>query len=97
MPPETDATIIALLERIAAALDLSGTEGLSPKESAAFVGVSVSLWHSMNSRGSCPAPAQLSERLPRWSRTELRAWLLAGAPSRRVWDASREIHLRRAG
>jgi predicted DNA-binding transcriptional regulator AlpA len=88
--------ILSLLRQIRDAL-ASPVEGLGPKEAAQYVGVSVSAWHSMNSRSSCPAPAEISERCPRWSRTELRAWLLAGAPGRNRWQLMRDQALRRAG
>jgi hypothetical protein len=72
-------------------------EGLTNAAAARFVGCSVSLWNSLNTRGLCPAPVQLADRRPVWPRTELKAWLLAGAPTRLQWRAIRDAAIRRAG
>lgn len=88
--------IVALLREIR---DMMATpmEGIGPNDAAKFCGVSVSAWRAMNARGLCPAPAELSERCPRWTRIELRAWLLAGSPPRARWQTMRDGALRRAG
>lgn len=99
--PEPPADQLAFAQAIgravAEALGTADVEGLSNAAAARFVGMSVSLWNSLNNRGLVPAPAELSERCPRWSRTELKAWLLAGAPARSRWNQMREVVLRRAG
>jgi predicted DNA-binding transcriptional regulator AlpA len=102
-PPTADptATIIALLGRVADRLDCiadaATAEALDPAGAARLCGVCVSKWHDLNSRGLCPSPARVgdSDRLPRWPRAELRAWLLAGAPSRQRWNSMRDAALRR--
>src|SRR5215469_9189539 len=91
-----DDEIIGLLREILGAIT-SPVEGLGPNGSAAYCGVSVSTWHDLNRRGSCPAPTEITERCPRWARTELRAWLLAGAPARARWQLMRDSALRRVG
>lgn len=70
-------------------------EGMRAAEAARFVGISPSLWRSLDARGLVPAPVELSIRLPIWPRTELRAWLLAGAPPRIKWRQIREAAIAR--
>jgi predicted DNA-binding transcriptional regulator AlpA len=71
-------------------------EGLTADQAAAYVGVSVRKWHEMNGSGKCPAPVELGDRCLRWPRSELKAWLLAGAPTRVTWRVLREREMRRS-
>jgi predicted DNA-binding transcriptional regulator AlpA len=93
------AEALDLLRRIAAAVESDRAEALDPRAAAAFLGISVGKLHDLNGRGLIPQPAQIgdSDRLPRWDRSELRAWVLAGAPSRIRWQTIRESCLRRLG
>jgi hypothetical protein len=85
---------VQLLEQIAS----GQPEGLDPSAAADFIGVHVSKLHDLNSRGLMPAPANLGDgRCPRFVRSELLAWLIAGAPSRLRWQSMRELAMRRAG
>jgi predicted DNA-binding transcriptional regulator AlpA len=89
-----DKIIVILSER----REVSQAEGLSAREAAAFCGVSVAKWHGLNADALIPAPAELGTgRCPRWVRTELRAWLLAGTPPRRTWNDQRQTAMRRVG
>jgi predicted DNA-binding transcriptional regulator AlpA len=94
--------LVGVLARLADAVEqqrMAAAEGLDPGAAAAFIGVSISKLHDLNTRGLMPSPAELGDggRCPRWSRSELRAWLLAGAPSRIRWQAMRDQVMRRAG
>jgi hypothetical protein len=72
-------------------------EGLDPEYAARFCGVSLATWHEWDRRAMCPEPARPTDRLPRWSRTELLAWIRAGMPGRSRWALMRDVALRRAG
>jgi len=74
-------------------------EGLCPQGAAKFLGVSLRALHDLNNRGWLPEPVRLggSDRLPRWSKGELRLWLQYGAPHRRRWATMRPTLLRRVG
>ena len=102
-PADPLVTIIGLLERVAERVDCladaAAAEALDPASAARFIGISVSKLHELNGRGLIPAPVNVgdSDRLPRWMRCELFAWLRAGAPSRARWSLLRDAALRRAG
>jgi predicted DNA-binding transcriptional regulator AlpA len=91
------ARVEALLARIADGVDAGRAEGLAPSAAAQFIGVSLAKLHDMNAHGLLPAPADLGDRCPRWSRGELVAWLRAGTPGRARWNLMRDTALRRAG
>src|SRR5262245_41897563 len=69
-------------------------EGLAPADAARFLGISRTKLHEMNTRGLVPEPVDVGG-CPRFSRSELRAWLLAGTPTRSRWMQMREVALRR--
>lgn len=95
----TDEAVNLLAQALLAKLAEQATaaEGLDAAEAARFIGVSRSMWHNLVSRGMCPSAIEIGTgRCPRWCRTELRAWLLAGAPSRALWSQLRADALRRA-
>ena len=98
-PANPTGEILELLRRIAAATDAGQAEALDPAGAAKFLSVSVSKIHGLNSSGLIPLPARIgdSDRLPRWSKSELKAWLLAGSPSRVRWAAMRDSAIRRSG
>jgi predicted DNA-binding transcriptional regulator AlpA len=99
-PAATSSDTAALLARVVELLEQQAAgepEGLDPSAAARFIGVSVAKVHQMNRDGLMPAPAELGDRCPRWARSELKAWLLAGSPSRVRWIHQRDIALRRAG
>jgi predicted DNA-binding transcriptional regulator AlpA len=72
----------------------SSTAGLQPlllaaPQAAALCSVSEATWHRMNAAGRCPAPVRLSRGCVRWRAEELRAWVEAGCPGRKEWQARR--------
>lgn len=93
-PPAREA--IDLLAQVLAKLTVSvpsdapQPEGLAGPSAAAFCGVSDSQWHDLNSRGLVPAPVLIGDgRCRRWLRSELLAWLRAGAPARARWELTK--------
>lgn len=62
---------------------------------AAALSVSVAMVDAMNTKGTLPAPVDLSDRCPRWPRREIEAWLLAGSPTRARWAEIRDQVLRK--
>src|SRR5579862_24729 len=86
----------AAVEQVARSnLDMGVPEGLAAADAAAYCGVSLSMWRGLDARGLCPLPARIGDgKCPRWSRTELRAWLIAGAPPRDRWVVMRESRIR---
>jgi predicted DNA-binding transcriptional regulator AlpA len=102
MPDSDLQTILSrvadAMERLSARLDSESPEGLSPTEAAAFCGISVGQFHALAAKGYIgPEPSELGDRCPRYSRTELRAWLMAKSPTRPRWREMRTAVLRRAG
>ena len=99
--PQTDP-ITALADEVrqlVAALNGAAIqpEGLSPTEAARYIGVSAAKLHSMNTAGQLPTPVELGDgRCPRYIRSELAAWLRAGAPTRAQWAIRRETSFRRS-
>jgi prophage regulatory protein len=65
------------------------TLAVGPAEAAKMLGISPRHFRSMNASGRLPAPIRLG-RSPRWAVDELRAWLLAGSPSREKWNIIRQ-------
>jgi predicted DNA-binding transcriptional regulator AlpA len=57
---------------------------LSADETAKILGISIRLLQSLNSSGRLPLPVRLGRRTL-WAADELRAWIVAGAPSREKW------------
>ncbi len=98
-PALTPELLAAIAGQIAAAFAARPpeAEGLDATAAARFLGISRSKIHDMNTHGLLPAPAEFGDRCPRWSRSELRAWLLAGAPSRARWAGIRAAAMRSAG
>jgi predicted DNA-binding transcriptional regulator AlpA len=99
-PPESIiAAVAAAMVRVA---ELQGVatvapEGLDAADAARFVGVSRSSFYQLDERGLVPAAVLVGDTKRVWPRSELRAWLLAGAPSRLHWRAMRDQALRKAG
>ena len=70
-------------------------EGMNADAAGAFLGIAVSKVHDLNDRGLMPSPVLLGDgRCNRWLRSELLAWLRAGAPSRARWSSMREHAMR---
>jgi predicted DNA-binding transcriptional regulator AlpA len=89
---------ISLLREIRDRLGEAPPEGLDAAAAARLIGISVSKFRAMDAAGEVPAPVQIGTgRCPRWLRSELLAWLRAGAPSRLRWAQMREVLLKRAG
>jgi predicted DNA-binding transcriptional regulator AlpA len=74
-------------------------EGLDGGDAATFLGISTSKLYELDSRGLCPEPVTLGDgtRCRRWVRSELLAWLKAGAPSRSRWAILKHQQTRKAG
>lgn len=70
-------------------------EGMGCKEAAEFIGVSLRTFHEMNRTGRLPSSGRAGDRLPIWSRTELRAWIIAGMPVLSEWEKRRALALQR--
>ncbi len=60
---------------------------IDAKALAATLGVSVRSVRTMDGAGRIPRPVRLNGRCIRWPLDEIRAWLRAGAPDRRTWEA----------
>lgn len=63
---------------------------ISAKEAAQVLGCSVRHIERMDAAGRMPAPVRLG-RLKRWHLDGLREWLKAGAPSRAIWEARKQV------
>ena len=68
---------------------------LSDREAAALCGLGRSTWRRLQSAGKIP-PALKLGRSCRWRRSELLAWIEAGAPDGRTWEAIKASAGRRA-
>jgi predicted DNA-binding transcriptional regulator AlpA len=77
-------------------LGISLSNADSPLLTAAEVGI---LLGGINERtvrraqhaGKLPRPVQVTARCIRWRRDELVAWIAAGCPDRRRWEAMRDV------
>jgi predicted DNA-binding transcriptional regulator AlpA len=56
-------------------------------EAARLCGMSRSTWYELVAAGKAPARVRLPFRAGRWDRRELLAWVGAGCPDRRGWEA----------
>ncbi len=91
-----------VLKQVTAACDPAAAvtpEALTADQAAVLCGVSRSKWYDLDAAGQCPAPVEIGDSggCRRWLRSELLAWLRAGAPSRVKWLAIREAVARRVG
>ncbi len=59
---------------------------LTPKDTAALLGISRAQLWKLHSAGKLPLPVRLGAKAPRWVADELRDWLAAGAPDRQTWQ-----------
>jgi predicted DNA-binding transcriptional regulator AlpA len=59
------------------------------REAARLCGLSPASWDRLVSAGLTPAPVRLGGAVL-WSVEDLRAWVAAGCPDRRTWEALRE-------
>jgi predicted DNA-binding transcriptional regulator AlpA len=59
-----------------------GAKGL-----AKMLRLSVRTIRTMDAAGKLPRPIRLNGHSIRWPVEDIRAWLAAGAPDRRVWEA----------
>jgi predicted DNA-binding transcriptional regulator AlpA len=55
-------------------------------DAAALAGVSRATWHRLRAAGKVPPAVRLG-RAVRWRRAEVVAWIGAGCPDRRTWEA----------
>lgn len=54
-------------------------------EAAALLGMSRATFWKLHSNGKVPLPIRFSDRVVRWRRKELEAWVNAGCPPRDAW------------
>jgi predicted DNA-binding transcriptional regulator AlpA len=78
--------IIQELRAIRRAIEASQAEAVNARDAASLCRLGVATWHRMNSAGQVPRPVKLAGSV-RWLRAELLAWLQAGAPDRKAWEA----------
>jgi predicted DNA-binding transcriptional regulator AlpA len=83
-PPDLTAAVEALRQALLADAMLLDAEAL-----AALLGVSTSHLWRMRDAGRLPKPLRLGAQCLRWPLSEIRAWLAAGAPDTRRWEALR--------
>jgi predicted DNA-binding transcriptional regulator AlpA len=68
-------------------MSATAPEGLDAKALAAFLSVGVSTVYELDGKGLIPSPVTLGDgRCRRWIRSEIVAWLQAGAPGRARWE-----------
>lgn len=68
---------------------------LDDRNLAMLLAVSRSHIHRMRAAGRLPEPLKLG-RAARWLRTEIEAWLGAGAPTLELWRARKQMEQRRS-
>lgn len=61
---------------------------VSAKDASQLCGKSLRTWRSWDSAGRIPRPVRIG-RATLWRVDELRAWVEAGCPSRKEWEATR--------
>ncbi|RIK77255.1 MAG: DNA-binding protein [Planctomycetota bacterium] len=61
---------------------------VTAEQAAAMCAVSLRTWRTWHSYGRVPRPVRIGRTL-RWRRDELNAWIAAGCPKQREWDAAR--------
>jgi predicted DNA-binding transcriptional regulator AlpA len=64
----------------------AGRLAVTARDAARLLGISRAQLYRLHSSGRLPQPVYLGTKAPRWSVTELRAWLAAGAPPRDQWE-----------
>lgn len=92
----TPRATVELLGRLLATLGAAAqpaspelqAEGLAAPDAARLLGISTSAFYDLDSRGLVPTAVTLGDgkTLRRWRRSELIAWLAAGAPARARWE-----------
>lgn len=68
----------------------SSTDVLTPADAAKLLRVSRATFFKMDAAGKIPLAVHLTPRCPRWLRSELLAWLSAGAPHRQDWERQKK-------
>jgi len=63
---------------------------LSAKDAAKLIGISRSLFYTLNAEGKIPHPTKLGRRVL-WKKSELIAWVEADCPNRLAWEESQKI------
>jgi len=66
------------------------TQMIDAKGLAAMLSLSKRQVFRLNSCGKIPAPIRIGGAV-RWPAEEISAWLKAGAPDRKAWNARKEI------
>jgi predicted DNA-binding transcriptional regulator AlpA len=83
-PDHTDAGRSAPLTQVIEALLVPAPEA------ARLCGISEASWYRLKSASKLPLPVRLGGRVL-WRVDELRAWIAAGCPDRREWEARRAV------
>jgi predicted DNA-binding transcriptional regulator AlpA len=67
---------------------------ISDVQAAALCGCSRSHWHVMRAAGKLPPSVRLGRKVI-WRRAEIIAWINAGCPDTRTWEAMKDSAGRR--
>jgi predicted DNA-binding transcriptional regulator AlpA len=70
---------------------------LRAQKAAQFCDVSEATWWRWDAAGRIPAGFKISPGVKHWRRAELRAWINAGCPDRKTWEAMRRAREGRCG
>ena len=68
----------------------AGDQLLTAKAMGTMLSLSKRQIFRLNSCGKIPKPIRIGGSV-RWSASEITAWLAAGAPDRRTWEAMKEV------
>jgi len=63
---------------------------LTAADAAALTGKSLRTWRTWNAAGLIPKPIRIG-RSTLWRTDELRAWVAAGCPCRKLWEARQSM------
>lgn len=95
--PNPIAALADAVRALVAAHDNGAPEGLDFDAAARFLGISRTAIYDLDRRALCPEPVTIGDSKRILIRSELRAWLICGCPSRKHWRAMRDAAIRRAG
>jgi predicted DNA-binding transcriptional regulator AlpA len=77
--------------------DSLAPQAMRATKAAKFCGLSVATWWRWDAAGKIPCGYKITGGTKLWRRQELEAWIAAGFPSRKDWEASRSAEAKRAG
>jgi predicted DNA-binding transcriptional regulator AlpA len=87
--------LVSTTEPTSAKPEAVEAEGIDMAGVAALIGIGLTSAKDLNRRGLLPRPVLEVGKLIRWSRTEVRAWMLCGAPPRAAWQSVREASIKK--